>query len=249
MIVAITDSSTGFADALGYPGQQATMHITAVPAETLAGIQLKVQFDNTVVQVADAGVTQGNLPPGFLFSSRVDNAQGIVNIIIAGASAVNVRELRVANVTFNLIGVAGQIAPITLVDVLASDASIQPIPVLPANGTITVVAPFATPAPTAPTQPTDTPVAATPVAATPAPVPTSAPTPLGPTPTGVLPTSTQAPVATPVAVQPSPTPVPTGGGCTAPTTATGSGLAGAPDYLLLVLIVGGIFVLGRRRRS
>ena len=194
------------------------MHVTAVPAETLAGVQLKIQFDNSVVQVADSGVTQGTLPSGFLFSSRVDNALGIVNIIIAGAGAANVRELRVADITFNLVGVVGQPTPITLVDALASDATIQPIPVLPANGTITVVPPFATPAATA-VQPTDTPAA----------VPT--------------------PVAAPVAAGPTPTPSPSGGGCTAPAIATGSAMAGTPDLLLLGLVIGGVLVLRRRRRS
>ncbi|MCH8203370.1 MAG: hypothetical protein IH996_09730, partial [Proteobacteria bacterium] len=55
--------------------------MTATPANDLAGIQLKVQYDSSVVQVPAYGVTQGTLPQGFLFSARADNSQGQVTII------------------------------------------------------------------------------------------------------------------------------------------------------------------------
>ena len=64
------------------------------------------------------------------------------------------RSLAVAEITFNLVGSAGQSTPITLVDALASDASAQPVTVAAVNGSIGLIGPTAPstpgPAPTAP---------------------------------------------------------------------------------------------------
>lgn len=192
--------------------------MSAAPANNLAGVQFKVGFDNTVVQVADGGVTPAILLQGFLFNSRVDNSQGSVTVVVAGANTTNLGSVAIADITFDLIGNAGQSTPITLLDALASDASAQPIPVVPINGSLTLVAP------------TTTLVAPT-TAATGGQPSTPAP-PAVPTLTGTQSTSQ---------------PGQSGGSCNPLAPGTGFSIAGLGDLSLLALGMLGLCVYRRRR--
>ena len=151
-------------------------------------------------------MAQGTLPQGFLFSARVDNSQGFVTLIMAGTNAANVRSLAIAEITFNLVGSAGQSTPITLVDGLASDASARPITVAAVNGSIRLITLTAVSPPgPAPTAPGATPTPS--VGQLPTPTYTPAPTPT-PTPR-VAATATRAATPPPAAVVASPAPTST----------------------------------------
>ena len=113
------------------------MRVSVTNADALAGIQFRVQFDNSILEVQGSPI-QGTLPEGFLFTQRVDNSGGIVNLIVAGADALNVSSLTIVEVTFKLIGPPGQFSAIQLTDVLAGDVSGQAISVTTINGTISI---------------------------------------------------------------------------------------------------------------
>ena len=216
--IGITDANTGLPDATGPAGGQATVRVSAAPANNLAGVQFKVGFDSTVVQVADGGVTPAILLQGFLFNSRVDNSQGSVTVVVAGANTTNLGSVAIADITFDLIGNAGQSTPITLSDALASDASAQPIPVVPINGSLTLVAP------------TTTLVA-----------PTTAATGGQPS----TPASTAVPTLT--GTQSTSQPGQSGGSCNPLAPGTGFSIAGLGDLSLLALGMLGLCVYRRRR--
>ena len=145
----ITDSATGLSNAEGRGEDKATMSVIAEGVDDMAGIQFKIEFDNLVVSVPEGGLTQGDLPEGFLFQSNVNNAEGFVKIIVAGARAVNVGNLTLADITFDLKGAPGQSTDLAFTEMLAGDPSFPPqrISVATVDGAIRILPLVPTPTP------------------------------------------------------------------------------------------------------
>ena len=141
--LTIADAATGLPDSEGEADERVTMRVSADGTEEMAGIQFKVGFDSSVVQVATDGVVQGELPQGILFESNVDNTAGSVSIITASATAADVSSLTIADITFSLVGSPGESSPLTFTEVVASDGAVPPqaIPVVPVDGSLSVRTP------------------------------------------------------------------------------------------------------------
>ena len=71
--LTIADAATGLPDSEGEADERVTMRVSADGTEEMAGIQFKVGFDSSVVQVATDGVVQGLTAPGDLV--RVERRQ------------------------------------------------------------------------------------------------------------------------------------------------------------------------------
>lgn len=136
VILSIADAVTGMPDAEANAGNQVKLRLVLTNTTDFAGIQLKVQFNRSIVTAVK--VTQGTIPQGFLFSSRIDDAQGFVSIIMAGAQSAGVTDIAIADITFDVTGSPGSSTAITLTEVLGSDASAQAIAVTAVSGTIKI---------------------------------------------------------------------------------------------------------------
>lgn len=127
---------TGLQDAEANTGTQIKLRLALTNTSDLAGLQLKVQFDRSIVTAIT--VTQGTIPQGFLFSSRIDDAKGFVSIIMAGAQPAGVSDIALADITFDVTGSPGSSTALTLTEVLGSDASAQATAVSTVDGTIKI---------------------------------------------------------------------------------------------------------------
>ncbi len=213
--LTLTELATGLPSAEGGTGDQITMRIAADGTSNMAGIQLKVEFDSSVVSIPNGGVIQDQIPEGFFFQSNVDHGGGVATIAVAGAVPVNVSSLTIADVAFDLIGAPGQSSEIAFTGVLAGDASFppKPIPVTAINGTIRIRIPAGGP--------------------------TSAPAASGPQPSAAataVPSADGRPAvsAEPAGPTSTPTPKPSGGFCNS-TPASSSPVSGLANVLLLLV--------------
>lgn len=121
-------------------GDTATMKLVIDNANAVAGIQVKLKFNPTMLSVPPGGVTIGSIPPGFIFASNVDNGAGIVSIIVAGTVGIAPQKLVVAEVEFGLILGAQDCSEILLQEVVVGDTMDPPgnLQVDLANGQVCV---------------------------------------------------------------------------------------------------------------
>ena len=132
---AIIEVGTGIADVVADAGQQVTMVVSASGTETMAGLQFDVLYDSTIVGVDSA--VQGTVIPGFLFLPNAGGA-GVVGIALAGATATGLADLDIAIITFDLSGTPGGSTTLTFANVIAIDASFNPITVTQTTGSVTI---------------------------------------------------------------------------------------------------------------
>ena len=123
----------------GRSGEQLQVKIVAKGTEGLAGMQFRLEYDKVVMEIPPGGVAQGDLPSDFLFQVNLNDSEGYVDIVFAGARALSLPEVTIAQVTFDLTGSAGGGA-VFFRNVIAADASIppQPVPVTAVDGIISI---------------------------------------------------------------------------------------------------------------
>ena len=123
----------------GSSGEQLQVEIVAKGTAEVAGMQFRLEYDKVVMEIPPGGVAQGDLPSDFLFQVNLNDSEGYVDIVFAGARALNLPEVTIAQVTFDLTGSAGGGA-VFFRNVIAADASIppQPVPVTAVDGIISI---------------------------------------------------------------------------------------------------------------
>ncbi len=122
----INDAATGSPNVTGASGGKVTMKVVVEGADNVAGAQFKLKFNSSVVRVADDGIVQGQIPHGFIFQTNPDNDQGEVTVAMAGGSALGVSMLSMMDVTFDLVGSAGQTTDIVFIDEVIGVAADPP---------------------------------------------------------------------------------------------------------------------------
>ncbi|MCH8990578.1 MAG: tandem-95 repeat protein, partial [Acidobacteria bacterium] len=138
--LSITEVGTGLADSSADAGQQVTMRVIATSTQAMAALQFVIEFDNTVAQIATGGLDHSLLTGGFLFidNGAVANTKGELSIALVSATAPGTSGYIIVDITFDLVGSAGDSSALTFSAVLASDASNVQIPVTLVNGSITL---------------------------------------------------------------------------------------------------------------
>ena len=132
--LSVAEVGTGLADVQTTPGQQVVMRITAAGTESMAGMQLDLLYDETVLSVDSVA----QVDSGFFEANATQ--PGIVTIVIASATASGVSQIDLADITFDVIGGPGDSTTLTFSEVKAFDDLIPPAPisVTPADGSINI---------------------------------------------------------------------------------------------------------------
>ena len=205
-------------------GTQFDMQVRITGVSDLATVDMRIDFDPSVLQVIDADISSPGtveIAPGTIFPAdapmlnQVDNVAGRINYSIFGTSSGPFSgDGLVATITFSatLIGTT----PVTFTDMVIMDSTYAEIPQTTTDGLVTVTASVtATPTSTPSSTPTDTPTPTATATTAPSATPTSTATEI---PTIPSPTSTGSvvPSATPTKTY-TPTPTITGGPTATPT--------------------------------
>ncbi len=240
------------------PGETGTVEVVATGASSLAGIQLVLNYDSTVLSTSQNDVTQGALPAGVLFIANVNDASGTVSIVVAGASAFGTSEVVLGSIKFTAVGSLSQSSELDFTGLVASDERSSALSASATSGKITIGTAAPTQVPATPTSTRPVPATATAVSPTAtSPLPTSTAPAAPATATTVpapVPTSTVAvPSATSPPPQPTSTPPPdnssNGDSCNAPLHSGDGPLTVGGGFVLTSLFLVGLLLRRGLQRS
>ena len=135
--LTIIEPSTSRSDVVKSKGQVITMEVIAEGTETMAGVQFKLKFDSSVVQVPRGGVVAGDFPHQIM-ALNSDNDREFVAALFASTIAPGNAFYTIAEITFIVVGEPGQTSPLQFYDVKAANVEVNPIDIISISGSITV---------------------------------------------------------------------------------------------------------------
>lgn len=126
LTLSVTGGGSGSPVVEVAPGGEVLVQIVAAGADQLAGLQFKLEFDPSLLQVVIGGVTPGDVGSGAVFLPSIDNVNGIVSVAFARSDALNTNTATVSEIMFVSSGDIGQCSPLLLTGVVVSSGSIPP---------------------------------------------------------------------------------------------------------------------------
>jgi hypothetical protein len=125
----------------GAPGETVSVEIRVENVERMAGIQLTLSFNRSVVNAEN--VTKGEFIKDFLFEESIDNEIGTVKIVAASAIGVNGSGV-VAKIDFKLVGRINESTSLNIINLEICDEEGKLIPTTVNPGEIEVIPEFPT---------------------------------------------------------------------------------------------------------
>ncbi|MDP6514075.1 MAG: cohesin domain-containing protein, partial [SAR202 cluster bacterium] len=126
MTVSVMGGNSGSPVIPVAPGGEVLVKIVATGAAQLAGLQFKLGFDPSLLQVVTGGVTPGDVGSGAVFQPSVDNEAGVVSVAFARSDSLNMTTAIVSEIRFASSGTEGQCSSLLLTGVVAASGSVPP---------------------------------------------------------------------------------------------------------------------------
>jgi hypothetical protein len=123
----------------GAPGQTVPIEIRVENVERMAGIQLTLLFNRSVVNAEN--VTKGEFIKDFLFEESIDNEVGVVKIVAASATGVD-GSGAIAKIDFKLVGRINESTSLNITNLEICDEEGKLIPATVYPGDIGVIPEF-----------------------------------------------------------------------------------------------------------